>query len=79
MPRPLIAVAMLMLLAACSKPGVPDKDKPVEPKAAARHDDLARAIHPPIDRAQAAKVAAEAASKAQEAAIDAAGGVAPDQ
>ena len=70
MHRLLIAVALPALLAACSKPDMPDKDKPVEPQA--RHDDLARAMHKPLQQATAARAATEAAAKAQDAALDAA-------
>ncbi|WP_202908939.1 hypothetical protein [Cognatilysobacter segetis] len=74
MIRVLTAVAVLALLAACSKPEMPDKDKPVEPKATARHDDLARAVQAPLRQARASQAALDAASKAQDAAIDAATG-----
>ncbi|AXK73392.1 hypothetical protein DWG18_14620 [Lysobacter sp. TY2-98] len=72
MTRALSAVVALALLAACSKPAVPDKDKPVEPQAAERHDELSREIHKPIDRAHNVQADAEAASKAQDAEIEAA-------
>jgi hypothetical protein len=78
MHRQLSAVALLALLAACSRPDVPEKDKPVEPQAAARHDDLRRAIQTPLQQAHATQAAAEAASKAQDAAIDAATDAATD-
>jgi hypothetical protein len=78
MHRQLTAVALLALLAACSKPDMPEKDKPVEPQAAARHDDLGRAIGKPLQQARATQAAAEAASKAQDAAIDAATDAAAD-
>ena len=72
MSRVLSVVGALALLTACSKPTPPDKEQPVEPQAAARHDDLKRAIDKPIDRARAARDASEAASKAQDAALEAA-------
>jgi hypothetical protein len=79
MRRQLTAVALLALLAACSKPEMPDKDKPVEPKAARGHDDLNRAIRAPLQQARATQAAAEAASRAQDAAIDAATDTASSQ
>ena len=69
MPR-VPAVALLVLLAACSKPEVPERDKPVEPQAAARHDDLRRAIDAPLEKARGAQAAVDAAAKAQDAAIE---------
>jgi hypothetical protein len=69
--RALTAVAAIALLVACSKPGMPEKDKPVEPKAA-RHDDLARAMQAPLQQARAARAATEAVSKVQDATLDAA-------
>ena len=76
MIRALTAVAALVLLAACSKPEMPEKEKPVEPRAA-RQDDLARAMHAPLRQARASQAALDAASRAQEAALDAAGASAP--
>lgn len=72
MTRALSAVAALALLAACSKPAVPDKDKPVEPQATARHDDLERAIDAPLDKARGAQASVDAAAKSQNDAIEAA-------
>jgi outer membrane biogenesis lipoprotein LolB len=76
MHRALIAIVAVALLAACSKPAMPDKDKPVEPQAA-RHDDLSRAIDAPLRKARAAQGVVDAAAKAQDAAIDAAAEAAP--
>ena len=72
MIRALPAVAALALLAACSKPSMPDKDRPVEPKSAAAHDDLRRAIDAPLQKAKGAQAAVDAAAKSQDAAIEAA-------
>lgn len=71
MIRALPAVAALVLLAACSRPEMPDKDKPVEPKSAVRHDDLRRAIDAPLQKARNADQAASIKAS-QDAAIDAA-------
>ena len=78
MIRALTAVALLALLAACSKPEMPDKDKPVEPQADACRDDLARAMQAPLAKAHASQAALEAAAKAQAAALDAAADGAAD-
>ena len=67
-------LAACLLLAACSRPQAPDKDRPVEPQAAVRHDDLKRAIDAPLDRAKGAQAAVDAAAKSQDAAIEAAEG-----
>ncbi|GAB1594783.1 hypothetical protein [Lysobacter claricitrinus] len=72
MTRAFAAVAALALLAACSKPAMPDKDKPVEPQSAASHDDLRRAIDDPINKAKATQSAADASAKSQDDAIEAA-------
>lgn len=77
MRRALAVVAVFALCTACSKPEMPDKDQPVEPKATARHDDLARAIDAPLDKARATQAAVDAAARAQDAAIDAASDGAP--
>lgn len=72
MHRELAAFVIAVLLGACSRPSMPDKDKPVEPKAAVRQDDLTRAMRAPLQRANATQAAADADRKSQEAAIDAA-------
>jgi hypothetical protein len=77
MTRALTAVAVLALLAACSKPEMPEKERPVEPQAA-RHDDLARAMQAPLAKARASQAAVDAAARAQQAAIDAATSATPD-
>ena len=76
MIRALTAVAASVLLAACSKPEMPEKEKPVEPRAARQHD-LARAMQAPLRQARASQAALDAASTAQEAALDAAEASAP--
>lgn len=72
-----ILSALLLALAACSRPQAPDKEQPPEPKAsagaaAARHDDLARAVREPLDRARDAQAALDAAADARRAAVEAA-------
>ena len=64
-------LACLALLVACS-PEMPDKERPVEPKSAAKHDDLRRAINDPLDRARGAQASVDASAKAQDDAIEAA-------
>jgi len=75
MIRALTVIAAAGLLVACSRPEMPDKDKPVEPQAQA----LKRSIDAPLARARAAQAAVDAAAKAQDAAIDAASDAAPAQ
>jgi len=70
MTRVPAVAALLVLLSACSEPEVPERDKPVEPQAAARHDDLRRAIDAPLDRARNAQATVDAAAKAQADAIE---------
>lgn len=82
MPRTATRIALFPLLAAglalaaCSKPEPPDRDDPPEPQAvaAAQPAELTQAIQEPLDKANAAQAATEAASKQQDAAIDAATG-----
>lgn len=65
-----------LLLCACSRPEVPDKERPPEPQAAApaHHTELRDAIQAPQDKARAVEGAVEDAAKAQRDAIEAAGG-----
>lgn len=72
--RRLPLLVACLLLAACSRPEAPDKERPVEPQAAVRHDDLKRAIDAPLQRAKGAQAAIDAAAKSQDAAIEAAEG-----
>ena len=71
-----IATALLaglaLLLAACSRPEPPEKERPPEPQASApaRHTELRDAIQAPQDKARAV----DEAAKAQRKAIEAAGG-----
>lgn len=71
MRLPALAVACLVL-AACSRPEAPDKERPLEPQSTARHDDLRRAIDAPQQRARDAQGAVDAAARNQDAAIEAA-------
>lgn len=67
----LLPLAASLALAACSKPEPPDRDDPPEPQAvaAAQPAELTQAIQEPLDKANAAQAATEAASKQQDAAI----------
>jgi hypothetical protein len=83
------ALAAALVLAGCSRPPVPEPDKPVEPQAAApaatadagatagtaaNQGALAESLQRPIDRAEAAQADTEAAAERQREAIDAATG-----
>lgn len=70
---PNVAIAMLltsMLLAACSKPQPPEKERPVEPQATQLRD----AMQAPLQQAHDAQTKAQEADEAKRQAIDAAGG-----
>ena len=75
MSRTTARAALLPLLAAClaqagcSKPEVPEHDNPPEPQAATQPAKLTQAIQQPLDKANAAQVATEAASEKQDAAL----------
>jgi ABC-type uncharacterized transport system auxiliary subunit len=64
----LCALMALALLAGCSKPKPPEKDRPPEPQATHLRD----AIQAPLDKARAADENARKAADQQRAAIDAA-------
>ena len=70
------ALATGLLLAACGKPQVPDKEQPPEPQAGSADEDEATAmrdaIQAPVDRARATEQAVQDAADAQRGAIDAA-------
>lgn len=69
MSRTLVcAMTLLVLLAGCSKPKPPEKERPVEPQATQLRD----AMQAPIEEARKAQEEAKAAAEAQRAAIDAA-------
>lgn len=81
------ALAAALVLAGCSRPPVPEPDKPLEPQAAApaatadatagtaaNQGALAESLQRPIDRAEAAQADTEAAAERQREAIDAATG-----
>lgn len=69
------SVVMLLatLLAACSKPQPPEKERPPEPQAEA-HSGSRDAIHAPLEQARAVETEVQHAADAQRAAIEAAGG-----
>ena len=65
-------LAALLLLAGCSKPEPPEKERPPEPKAATeRHTELRDAIQAPIDKAKSAEKTTLDAAAQQRAEIDA--------
>lgn len=64
--------ATLFAVAACSKPEVPDPERPPEPQAG--QGAASRAIHEPLDKAKAVEESSRQAAEAQRAAIEAAGG-----
>jgi hypothetical protein len=67
MPAATIALAALLLCAACSKPAPPETDRPPEPQA-----DAAQAtIRQPIDRARAVQGEVDAGATKQRAGVDA--------
>jgi hypothetical protein len=63
----LFAMTMMMLLAGCSKPKPPEKERPVEPQATQLRD----AIQAPIDKAKGVEKTLQDAADQQRAAIDA--------
>lgn len=69
----LSSCATMLLLAACSRPPVPEPDQPPEPRAAG-HTAASRALHEPLDKAKAVEDATLKAAEAQRQAIEAAGG-----
>jgi hypothetical protein len=67
MPAATIALAALLLCAACSKPAPPETDRPPEPQA-----DAAQAtIRQPIDRARAVQGEVDAGATKQRDGVDA--------
>ena len=64
----LCAMTLLVLMAGCSKPKPPEKERPVEPQATQMRD----AMQAPVEQARRAQEEAKAAAEAQRAAIDAA-------
>lgn len=64
----LYAMALLVVLAGCSRPKPPEKERPVEPQATQLRD----AMQAPIEQARQAQEEAKAAAEAQRAALDAA-------
>ena len=73
-PIPALSLcAALLVLGACSKPAMPDPERPPEPTAAGQNA-AARVIHEPLDRAKAVEDTAREAAEAQRRAIEEAGG-----
>ncbi|WP_158983027.1 hypothetical protein [Lysobacter panacisoli] len=68
MLRCVMPMLVLILLAGCSAPKPPEKERPVEPQATELRD----AIQQPIDRAKKAGEQIEDAAQAQRDAIEAA-------
>ena len=66
----LMGMVMTALLAGCSKPKPPEKERPVEPQATQLRD----AINEPLDKAKNVDKQVEDAAEAQRKAIEAAGG-----
>jgi hypothetical protein len=65
-----IALLPLLLLAACARPQPPDTERPPEPQATQLRD----AVRAPLERAEQVQRQVDADAKAEQAAIDAAGG-----
>ncbi|MGY0557712.1 MULTISPECIES: hypothetical protein [unclassified Lysobacter] len=63
---------LVLAMAACNRPDVPDTERPPEPQA--EHTQLHDAIHAPLDKARAVEEATQKAADAQRAAIEKAGG-----
>ena len=68
-----LAACALLLLAACSRPQPPEKERPPEPKAQASSA-LRDAINEPLDKAKGVEDQLQKDKDAQDAAIEAAGG-----
>lgn len=71
--KPFACAVLFAMLAACSKPEPPDKERPVEPQAR-QATELRDAVRGPIDKAARVEDALDAAAQAQRTAIEAAGG-----
>jgi PBP1b-binding outer membrane lipoprotein LpoB len=70
-----LAGFVALALCACSDPTAPDKEQPPEPKAAAdaaKHDDLARAVQEPMDRARDVQATLDASAASRRDAVAAA-------
>lgn len=70
----LLLCCALLVLAACSKPEPPEKERPPEPRAAETHTELRDAIKAPLDKAKDVEDQVQQGKEAQDAAIEAAGG-----
>jgi len=67
----LMAMTVMALLAGCSKPQPPEKERPVEPQATQLRD----AINAPLDKAKNVQKELQEANERERAAIDAQEGV----
>lgn len=70
MIRVLVLAPLLLFGVACSRPHVPEKERKVNPKSEASHDDLRRAIDAPLQQARSVQGTLDAADKAQRAQMD---------
>ena len=70
MIRTLAMCACALLLASCSKPQPPDRERPPEPQATELRDAMKR----DVDSARKAQQATEDAARARDAALEAVGG-----
>jgi len=66
-PKLLFAMTLLALLAGCSKPKPPEKERPVEPQATQLRD----AINAPLDKAKNVQKELQEANERERAQIDA--------
>jgi hypothetical protein len=69
MLRPLLCCALL-LLAACSRPQPPEKERPVEPRAAQSDAALTQAIQAPLDKAKGVQDTLDKAAEQELAEFD---------
>lgn len=70
MIRPLAICAFVLLLAACTKPKPPDKERRPEPQATQLRDAMQR----DVEAARNVQKTVDEAARARDAAMDAAGG-----
>jgi hypothetical protein len=73
MVRPLLC-CVLLILAACSKPEPPEKERPPEPQASGPQSELGKSIQAPLDKAKGVEGEMQKAADDQRKAIDEATG-----